>query len=636
MTTRRLILPLLGFALPFTLVAQMSVPMRGIQAAPPPAASAEAAPRPTLLAPGTVAPDFLMHDLAGKEVRLSDYAGKVVILDFWAPWCGPCLASFPHTQQIAAQYRDQGVVVVASGTSDTLANFQRWIAANQARYPDMKFAWDPHTRGSDTFEQRASSRLFGVSGLPTLFVIGRDGKVVNAIVGNGGADDARVEASLALAGITVPEETVTKGRQQLVAAAEREAARAAAAAEAERNPPPPFREDFGRLKAGEAVVDFTVLDAAGDAAQFAALTAGKTVVMGLWSTAGGPPEAMLRQWNTWQTRYADQGVHFMGLGIFGTVAELAAWQAEQRGLGFPVWVDPAGPMPRAEAPLSELSDEARAEFLRAQSEAIRASIPQQLGGLMPMVPAFVVINARGELVGWGAGYGERPHANAMGNLLLRAGISLQDEDRPERVYAAAETAAPPPPPRVEMIAIGAMAPDFSTRDLEGNAVKLSDFRGQVVVLDFWATWCGPCIAAMPHTQQVAAQYRDQGVVVWAAATSDGRASFERWVRANQVRYPDIIWSHDPAERSPERASLALYGVTGIPTQFIIDREGRIVDIVVGYRPGEVILDAALAKAGIDVPAAVREQAQADLRRRAADAAATAPMAAPLPLVRPRG
>ncbi len=151
---------------------------------------------------------------------------------------------------------------------------------------------------------------------------------------------------------------------------------------------------------------------------------------------------------------------------------------------------------------------------------------------------------------------------------------------------------------------GAMAADFAMQDLAGREVKISDFRGQVVVLDFWAPWCGPCKAAMPHLQEVAAKYKDQGVVVIGSCTSDTRANFEKWVRENQARYPNIVWAHDPLEKSDERAAKKVYRAQGIPTQFIIGRDGRIVDAVVGYMKGDVILDAALAKAGIKVDPAV--------------------------------
>lgn len=194
--------------------------------------------------------------------------------------------------------------------------------------------------------------------------------------------------------------------------------------------------------------------------------------------------------------------------------------------------------------------------------------------------------------------------------------------------AAAEGPSAPAAP----LGAGVIAPDFVTQDPAGKTVRLSDYRGKVVVLDFWAPWCGPCIAAMPHTQEVAAQYRDQGVVVLGSCTSDTRASFERWVKANAAKYPDIKWSHDAAERAPNRASLALYGVRGIPTQYIIDREGRIVDSVLGYMPGEKILDGALAKAGIKVDPAVIAKAEADLKKREEmRSRAKEPGPAPLPL-----
>ena len=159
------------------------------------------------------------------------------------------------------------------------------------------------------------------------------------------------------------------------------------------------------------------------------------------------------------------------------------------------------------------------------------------------------------------------------------------------------------------------APDFTMHDLSGKEVKLADYRGKVVVLDFWATWCGPCKAAMPHTQQLASKHRAEGVVVIASCTGDTRENFEKWVRANQANYPDIIWAFDPAAKSDGRAAKKLYEVSGIPCQFVINREGRVVDVVIGYFKGEVLLDAALAKAGVKIDDATLAQAAADLKKR---------------------
>ena len=178
-----------------------------------------------------------------------------------------------------------------------------------------------------------------------------------------------------------------------------------------------------------------------------------------------------------------------------------------------------------------------------------------------------------------------------------------------------ERAARTAGPRTKMLEPGAMAPDFTTTDLAGKPIKLSDYRGKVVVLDFWATWCGPCLASMPHTQEVAAKYKDQGVVVLGSCTSDARDKFEAWVKANQAKYPDFIFSHDKAERGADRVSAKLYGVGGIPQQFIIDREGKIAATVTGYMSGEVLLDAALAKAGIKVAPEILAKAVVDAKKR---------------------
>ncbi|MBI5424005.1 MAG: redoxin domain-containing protein [Opitutae bacterium] len=580
-----------------------------------PSEPATAVKRPATLGAGAVAPDFPMQTVDGRTVKLSDFKDKVVILDFWATWCGPCIASFPHTQKLAAKYKDQDVVVVASGTSDKIASFKAWIPKNQPKYPDLQFFFDPNEQGSATFEERASNKFYHVVGIPTQFIIGRDGKIAATILGNGGEDDARAEATLATLGVKVDAAIVAKGKEQLAKSAEEEKARAAAAADAEKNPPPPFRENFAELKAGASAPDVELLQLDGSRAKLSALLEGHVTVVGVWSGAHGPGEPFLAAWKSWSEKYPD--VKFVGVAGYAALDVVQKWQAENSAKVVGTLVaDPAGPSPRPDKDMAELNDEERAAFRKASGEHMRSIFTFKLGGVMSPIPTTLVFDAAGKLAGWSAGFGPR-YGETMGNLLLRSGVKLAPADMPAKVWTAADIAAatPKPEPRVEMLKIGAVAPDFVSQTVDGKDVKLSDFRGKVVILDFWATWCGPCMASMPHTQEVAAHYKDQGVVVLANCTSDARAKFEQWVKANQAKYPDMVWTHDAAEKKPERVSRARYGVGGIPCQFIIDREGKIVDIVIGYLPGEAILEAALSKAGVNVDPALVAKGAADLKRR---------------------
>jgi cytochrome c biogenesis protein CcmG/thiol:disulfide interchange protein DsbE len=124
-----------------------------------------------------------------------------------------------------------------------------------------------------------------------------------------------------------------------------------------------------------------------------------------------------------------------------------------------------------------------------------------------------------------------------------------------------------------------MAPDFTLKDMDGRTFRFADTRGNVVILDFWATWCPPCRMEIPHFEALYRQYGAKGlVIVGVALDRGGAANVKSFVEENGVTYTVVI--------SDQRVISAYGGIRSIPTTFIIDREGRIVEKVVGYRDKE--------------------------------------------------
>jgi thiol-disulfide isomerase/thioredoxin len=124
------------------------------------------------------------------------------------------------------------------------------------------------------------------------------------------------------------------------------------------------------------------------------------------------------------------------------------------------------------------------------------------------------------------------------------------------------------------------APDFSLTTLEGETLVLSDLEGQVVLLDFWATWCPPCREEIPGFIALQEKYGDRGlIIVGVSVDKDGRETVAAFVEDNKINYP-IAMSDGKVEEA--------YGpITGIPTTFLIEQGGRIVGKYVGYHDREV-------------------------------------------------
>lgn len=155
--------------------------------------------------------------------------------------------------------------------------------------------------------------------------------------------------------------------------------------------------------------------------------------------------------------------------------------------------------------------------------------------------------------------------------------------RPSSSDGSASSSTPPPSEPAAFIAAPAPeaavspAPGFTLKDTAGRTVSLADFKGKVVFIDFWATWCPPCRISLPAVERLYNDYRGKPVQVLGLSLDDDPASVMRFLKKKEIPYPVLF--------AAESGTASEYGVSGIPHFALVDSQGRLVNDWSGYAPG---------------------------------------------------
>jgi cytochrome c biogenesis protein CcmG/thiol:disulfide interchange protein DsbE len=121
-----------------------------------------------------------------------------------------------------------------------------------------------------------------------------------------------------------------------------------------------------------------------------------------------------------------------------------------------------------------------------------------------------------------------------------------------------------------------MAPDFILTSTNGKNIKLSDYRGKVVIVDFWATWCPPCRRGIPDLIDIQKQFKNDLVVIGISLDSDTKADVVPFMKKYGINYPIVYGNNDVV--------MSYGSINAIPTSFVIDKNGKIVDKHIGLVP----------------------------------------------------
>jgi thiol-disulfide isomerase/thioredoxin len=503
---------------------------------------------------GKIAPDFSQPDTLGHLVKLSDFRGKYVLLDFWASWCGPCRAENPNVVKVFNEYKDKGFTVLGVSL-DQPGKRDAWLSA--VRHDGL--AW---SQVSDLkFWGNAVAVLYGISAIPANLLLDPQGKII--------AKDLHGEALQSKLNEVLLSSGFQRQAQQFTLTGNIKG------------------EDSGEIRLtymdmnGEQVKDSTMI------------RDGRFAFSGRISEpVGAALEGAVKPDNP---KGSDRIAFFLDpagmtidlqAGDFkGAVITGAPTEDDSRALRAltqPIYKEEE-PLLQAfrqvdgvyRSALKAKADEATLDSLKYKEADLHAQLAPYQARATQAEYAFFTAHPRSYITALRLGL--HVHELSLDSLQLfydRLGAVMQQSGAGKKIEKALDEMKAGSP--------GSKAGDFTAREINGNNLTLSAFKGKYVLIDFWASWCVPCRKSMPHVKELYAMYRSKGLEVIGVAGDDrDTVAWKKAVAKDGTGiWHNILQGYDAAKSLKNEKNgndiNARFGVTELPTKILIDPNGVII------------------------------------------------------------
>ncbi len=487
--------------------------------------------------------DFTTID--GEVITNESLKGKLVVVDVWATWCAPCMAAMPHFKSLVEEYGDNDKIVFLGISMDSdRATLDQTIKDNDITW---KQVYD---------EQRNLNKAWNQGMIPTIAIIAPTGESV--YVGHPMNMDAPLQEALKN---YVPQAySAEKHQAALAKAAEaakaREEAAAVARAEAEAQAAAAYKP--GSFPLGEV----GLVDIDGNAITAESLS-GKVVIMDFWATWCGPCMASMPHMKELYAKHHEaDGVEVIGMSRDNDEATLRKTK-EEVGMPWKHVYDQDGSISRK----FNVTGIPQIFIFSRTGEMLWAGHPMSMDEPLAKILADDSITAAAFAK---KDDGERKSIPAVKKTPAMTAAKTTADESPKAIPAAMIKPMDVPKEVTErvLLDIGAK-PQFALSFVGGEQVTQDDLKGKIVVMDFWATWCGPCMAAMPHMIALQKEYGDKGIQIVGISLDKSMETLQQTLADK----PGMSW---PQHYDEDRTITKQFGVQGIPTIYILSPEGEVL------------------------------------------------------------